>query len=142
SDLAFTILENGLPYEVRLGEGLSTGIFLDQRENRRRVQALAGSIPGGARVLKLFAYAGAFTVAAAAGGARATVSVDVSRGALAWARRNLDGVGADPAAHALVEADVIPWLKAAARGADRGSGRRARHVERDPEPRTSSRFDL
>ncbi|MCC6556378.1 MAG: class I SAM-dependent methyltransferase [Polyangiaceae bacterium] len=139
---AFTILENGLPYEVRLGEGLSTGIFLDQRENRRRVQALAGSIPGGARVLNLFAYAGAFTVAAAAGGARATVSVDVSRGALAWARRNLDGVGADPAAHALVEADVIPWLKAAARGADRGSGRRARHVERDPEPRTSSRFDL
>lgn len=112
---AFTILEHGLPFEVRLGEGLSTGIFLDQRENRRRVRELAR----GARALNLFAYTGAFTVAAAAGGARATVTVDVSRAALAWARRNLDAIGADPAAHVVVEADVFPWLKAAARAGER-----------------------
>lgn len=108
---AFTIHELGLPFEVRLGDGLSTGIFLDQRENRRRVRELAG----GARVLNLFAYTGAFTVAAVAGGARASVTVDVSRGALAWARRNLDAVGADPGAHACVEADVIAWLRARAK---------------------------
>lgn len=112
---AFPILENGLQYEVRLGEGLSTGIFLDQRENRRRVQALSG----GARVLNLFAYTGAFTVAAVAGGARASVTVDVSRGAIAWARRNLDALGADPAAHTTVEADVFPWLKAAVKAGER-----------------------
>ncbi|HSN99342.1 MAG TPA: class I SAM-dependent methyltransferase [Candidatus Nanopelagicales bacterium] len=111
---AFTILENGLPYEVRLGEGLSTGIFLDQRENRRRLQALAG----GARVLNLFAYTGAFTVAAVAGGARSSVTVDVSRGAMEWARRNLDAVGADPAAHVVIDADVFPWLKAAAKAGE------------------------
>jgi 23S rRNA (cytosine1962-C5)-methyltransferase len=104
---AFPIVELGLPYEVRLGEGLSTGIFLDQRENRRRVRELAA----GARVLNLFAYTGAFTVAAVAGGARASVTVDVSRGALAWARRNLDAAGADPSLHVLIEADALRWLK-------------------------------
>ena len=112
---AFTIHEHGLPFEVRLGDGLSTGIFLDQRENRRRVRELAR----GARVLNLFAYTGAFTVAAVAGGARASVTVDVSRGALAWAERNLAAVGADPRAHTLVEADALAWLDAAARRPER-----------------------
>ncbi|MGK4002527.1 class I SAM-dependent methyltransferase [Sorangium sp. So ce1036] len=110
-----TVLEHGLPYKVRLGDGLSTGIFLDQRENRRRLRELAG----GARVLNLFAYTGAFTVAAVAGGARESVTVDVSRGALAWARDNLDAIGADAAAHVVVEADVFPWLKAAAQAGQR-----------------------
>ncbi|KYG10652.1 hypothetical protein BE21_10735, partial [Sorangium cellulosum] len=118
-----TIFEHGLPYKVRLGDGLSTGIFLDQRENRRRVRELAG----GARVLNLFAYTGAFTVAAVAGGARESVTVDVSRGAIAWARENLDAIGADPAAHVVVEADVFPWLKAAAQ-----AGRRFDLIVLDP----------
>lgn len=119
----FTVLEHGLPFKVRLGDGLSTGIFLDQRENRRRVRELAR----GARVLNLFAYTGAFTVAAVAGGARESVTVDVSRGVVAWARDNLAAIGADPAAHVVVEADVFPWLKAAAQ-----SGRRFDLVVLDP----------
>ncbi|MDI1446338.1 class I SAM-dependent methyltransferase [Polyangium sp. 6x1] len=102
--------ELGLPYEVRLGDGLSTGIFLDQRENRRRVRDMAA----GLSVANLFAYTCPFTVAAAAGGARRTVSVDVSRGSLEWARKNLDRIGADPAAHVLVEADAIKWLEKSA----------------------------
>jgi 23S rRNA (cytosine1962-C5)-methyltransferase len=102
----FTVHELGLPFLVRLGEGLSTGIFLDQRENRRRVRALAG----GRRVLNLFAYTGAFTVAAVAGGARSSVTVDVSAGVCAWARKNLEAAGADPARHTVLEADVLPWL--------------------------------
>ncbi len=104
--------ELGLPHESRLGEGLSTGIFLDQRENRRRVREMAR----GLSVLNLFAYTCPFTVAAVAGGAKKTVSVDVSRGALEWARRNLDRIGADPEAHLLVEADAIKWLE---KGAER-----------------------
>ena len=107
---AFTVHELGLPFEVHLGDGLSTGIFLDQRENRRRVRELAA----GARVLNLFGYTGAFSVAAAAGGARSTVTVDVSRGALAWAGRNLAAAGVDPEKHALAEADALVWLKHAA----------------------------
>ena len=102
--------ELGLPYEVRLGDGLSTGVFLDQRENRRRVRDMAA----GLSVANLFAYTCPFTVAAAAGKARRTVSVDVSRGALEWARRNLDRIGVDPAAHVLVEADAIKWLEKSA----------------------------
>lgn len=109
---SFCVRELGLPFEVRLGDGLSTGIFLDQRENRRRVRELSR----GKRVCNLFAYTGAFSVAAAAGGALETATVDVSKSALDWARRNLDGVGADPKAHALIEADALVWLKAAARG--------------------------
>jgi 23S rRNA (cytosine1962-C5)-methyltransferase len=102
--------ELGLPYEVRLGEGLSTGIFLDQRENRRRVREMAQ----GLSVLNLFAYTCPFTVAAVAGGALRSVSVDVSRGALEWAQRNLDRVGASAEEHRLVEADAIKWLEKSA----------------------------
>lgn len=98
--------ELGLPFEVHLGEGLSTGIFLDQRENRRRVREMAK----GLSVANLFAYTGAFSVAVAAGGAKSTLTVDVSRGVLEWAKRNLDRIGADPAKHAVLEADVMKWL--------------------------------
>jgi 23S rRNA (cytosine1962-C5)-methyltransferase len=109
----FTVHELGAPYLVRLGDGLSTGVFLDQRENRRRVRGMAS----GLRVLNLFAYTGAFTVAAVLGGARSSVTVDVSPGAMAWARKNLDAVSADPARHQLLEADVLPWLERLERGA-------------------------
>jgi 23S rRNA (cytosine1962-C5)-methyltransferase len=108
----FRIHELGLPFEVRLGDGLSTGIFLDQRENRRRVRDQAK----GKRVLNLFAYTGAFSVAAAAGGALETATVDVSKSVLEWARRNLDAIGADAKSHTMIEADALVWLKSAARG--------------------------
>jgi 23S rRNA (cytosine1962-C5)-methyltransferase len=103
-----TVHELGLPYLVRLGDGFSTGIFVDQRENRRRVRELSR----GARVANLFAYTGAFTVAAVAGGARSSVTVDVSSGALAWARKNLGD--ADAQLHQTVEADAFSWLERAA----------------------------
>ena len=84
-DGALLVYEHGLPLEVRLGDGLSTGVFLDQREARRRVRELSKD----ARVLNLFAYTCAFSAAAAAGGARRTLSVDASREALAWGERNV-----------------------------------------------------
>ncbi|HTJ84782.1 MAG TPA: class I SAM-dependent methyltransferase, partial [Polyangiaceae bacterium] len=110
---AFDIHENGIPFEVRLGDGLSTGIFLDQRDTRRRVRELAG----GRSVLNLFAYTGAFSVAAASGGAASTLTVDVSRGALAWAEKNLERVGARAPEHTTAEADTFDFLlRAAKRG--------------------------
>jgi 23S rRNA (cytosine1962-C5)-methyltransferase len=108
------IRELGLAYRARLGDGLKTGIFLDQRENRRRVRELSRD----KRVLNLFAYTCAFTVAAAAGGARATVSVDASRGALAWGQDNLRENQLDSPAHEVVDADVFTWLKLAAKRRD------------------------
>ena len=74
----FAVLEEGMILPVRLGDGLSTGIFLDQRANRLRVRGLAS----GGSVLNLFAYTSGFSLAASIGGAWRTISVDASAGAL------------------------------------------------------------
>ncbi|MDW8246360.1 MAG: class I SAM-dependent methyltransferase [Sandaracinaceae bacterium] len=80
------IRENGIPFFVHLDQGLATGIYLDQRENRRRLREGAEN----QRLLNLFAYRCGFTVAAAVGGARETLSVDLSRQALDWGEANLE----------------------------------------------------
>jgi 23S rRNA (cytosine1962-C5)-methyltransferase len=77
--------ENGLRFEADPIRGHKTGFYLDQRENRARVEPLAG----GKDVLNVFAYTGAFSVYAARGGARTIVDVDVSAPALAAGERNL-----------------------------------------------------
>ncbi len=101
------VLEDGVPFRARLGDGLSTGIFLDQRENRRRVHDWSDD----AEVLNLFAYEGAFTVAAAAGSAKRTVSVDVSRAALEALARNLEDAGHAGPAHTTVKGDALEVLE-------------------------------
>lgn len=98
--------EGGVEYEVALGEGLSVGLFLDQRENRARVRAWAKD----RSVLNLFAYTGAFSVAAASGGAKRTVTVDASAPALARARAQLARFGEG---HEIVRADVFEYLETA-----------------------------
>lgn len=79
-------LEGGLRFEADVRLGQKTGHFLDQRDNRARVRAASN----GARVLDAYACTGGFSVNAAAGGARLVHRVDVSAGALATARRNMD----------------------------------------------------
>ncbi len=80
------VYEQSLPYQVYLGAGLGTGLYVDQRDNRKRVQDFAK----GKRVLNLFAYHGAFAIAAAAGGAIDVVNVDASKTALRCARANVE----------------------------------------------------
>ncbi len=77
--------ENGLCFEVDPIRGQKTGFFLDQRDNRARVEKLAS----GKTVLNVFAYTGGFSVYAARGGARSIVSIDTSTPALGAATRNL-----------------------------------------------------
>jgi 23S rRNA (cytosine1962-C5)-methyltransferase len=79
-------LEGGLRFEADVRLGQKTGHFLDQRDNRKRIRAESN----GARVLDVYACTGGFSVNAAAGGARLVHMVDVSAGALASARRNMD----------------------------------------------------
>lgn len=74
----FPIIENGIDFPVMLRDGMSTGIFLDQRENRRWVNAQAR----GKRILNLFSYTCGFSHAAAMGGASEVVSVDLSKRAI------------------------------------------------------------
>jgi len=115
ADTPLIIWESGLSFRVRLGDGLKTGIFLDQRENRRRVRELAP----GKRVLNLFAYTCGFTVAAAAGKATRTTSVDASRGALDWGAENLEQNGLAGEHHAMYGEDVFDWLKLANKRGER-----------------------
>lgn len=87
------IHENGLRFAIRPYDGYSVGLFLDQRDNRLRVRELSN----GKRVLNLFAYTCGFSVAAAAGGAEQTVSVDVAVKNLEWGKLNfgLNGLSLD-----------------------------------------------
>jgi 23S rRNA (cytosine1962-C5)-methyltransferase len=103
----FPIRENGVTYLVNFGEGLATGIFLDQRENRYRL--LTGNLAG-KRVLNCFAYTCAFSVAAAKAGAM-TTSVDLSRNYLEWGKENFRVNGLDGAGHDFIFGDVFEWLK-------------------------------
>jgi 23S rRNA (cytosine1962-C5)-methyltransferase len=106
------VLESGVPFGVRLGDGLPTGLFLDQRNNRLRVREASK----GARVANLFAYTCAFSVAAARGGAKETVSVDAAATALERGRANFERAGiACGTVHTFVAEDVFAWIARARR---------------------------
>jgi 23S rRNA (guanine2445-N2)-methyltransferase / 23S rRNA (guanine2069-N7)-methyltransferase len=128
------VAEGGLRFEVNFDDYLDTGLFLDHRLTRARLRDAAG----GKRFLNLFAYTGAATVYAAAGGARSTTSVDLSRTYLDWARRNLalNGFAAGGAgtSHSLVQADCREWLQELARAPERGRASQRGHA--------SEQFDL
>ncbi|MDC6726226.1 class I SAM-dependent methyltransferase, partial [Leclercia adecarboxylata] len=85
---------------------LDTGLFLDHRPLRLRIQKEAG----GKRFLNLFCYTATATVHAAKGGARSTTSVDLSRTYLDWARRNLSLNGLSDRQR-LEQGDVMAWLE-------------------------------
>jgi 23S rRNA (cytosine1962-C5)-methyltransferase len=112
---AFSVQQAGLAFSVSLGDGLSTGLFLDQRANWARF----GHMARGAKVLNLFCYTGAFSIAAGAGGASSTVSVDLSARALARTHQNLELNGLAGAAQRLHKDDVLRWLARAERTARR-----------------------
>ncbi len=99
--------EHGVRLLVDVRRGQKTGRFLDQRENRRLVRELAR---GRAEALNCFAYTGGFSVAAALGGSRHVVSVDVDREAVALARENFRLNGLDPADHAFAAGDAFELL--------------------------------
>jgi 23S rRNA (cytosine1962-C5)-methyltransferase len=96
-----SVRENGLKFMVALERGLNTGLFLDQRANRRDLILRVK----GKNVLNLFAYTGAFSVAAAAGGAKAVTSVDVSPTYLEWARDNFGANRLNPKEHEFIIGD-------------------------------------
>ncbi|ORJ63011.1 class I SAM-dependent rRNA methyltransferase [Geothermobacter hydrogeniphilus] len=106
-----TVREHGLRYLVRLNAGLHTGLFLDQRDNRRRF----GRWCRDRKVLNLFCFTGAFSVAAVAAGAAGVTSVDASRHYLDWVRDNAELNGQSPQQHELLCGDCRKVLKRLAR---------------------------
>jgi 23S rRNA (cytosine1962-C5)-methyltransferase len=109
------VRENGLRFGADLRHGQKGGLFLDQRENRALVRTLAG----GRRVLNLFGYTGAFSIYAAAGGARETTTVDVAVPAIEAARRNFLRNGFALSAARLAAVDAFAFLEGAVGAGDR-----------------------
>ncbi len=101
--------EGGLRFQVNFDDYLDTGLFLDHRPIRARLRERSR----GKRFLNLFAYTGAATVYAAAGGAVSTTSVDLSRTYLEWAERNLSLNRLAGPQHSVVQADCREWLRGA-----------------------------
>ena len=102
-----TIAEHGLKYAVDVAAGQKTGFYLDQRDNRRRVEEIAG----GREVLDCFGYTGGFSLSALRGGARSVLSVDSSGDAVNAAQRNARFNGLDDGRGQWVEADVFKHLR-------------------------------
>ncbi|AJE02277.1 class I SAM-dependent rRNA methyltransferase [Geobacter pickeringii] len=100
------VWENGLTLLVELEQGLNTGLFLDQRKNRRE---LMGRVAG-RRVLNLFAYTGAFSVAAAAAGASLVTGVDASPTYTDWAKANFGANRLNPKRHEFIVGDCLAVL--------------------------------
>ena len=101
------ISEYGLNYRVDVEQGQKTGFFLDQRENRQRVRALAA----GREVLDGFSYTGGFAINALAGGAKRITAVESSAPALEVAKENLAANPLDASRVEFVQADVFAHLR-------------------------------
>ena len=99
------VREHGMKLLARLKVGQKTGLFLDQREHRRKIRTWAA----GRTVTNLFSYNGGFSIAAALGGAKRVTTVDVAGPAVDDARAIFKLNGVDPAKHAFEVADVFSW---------------------------------
>ena len=108
----FTVLENGVLYQVFINDGLMTGIFLDQHEVRG---SLVDGLAMGKSLLNMFSYTAAFSVAAAMGGASHTTSVDLAKRSreLSQAHFQANGISTDD--HRFIVMDVFEYFKYAKR---------------------------
>ena len=108
----FTVLENGVLYQVFMNDGLMTGIFLDQHEVRG---SLVDGLAMGKSLLNMFSYTAAFSVAASMGGASQTTSVDLAKRSreLSQAHFQANGISTDD--HRFVVMDVFEYFKYAKR---------------------------
>jgi 23S rRNA (cytosine1962-C5)-methyltransferase len=101
-----TVSELGLNFEIRPGNGLSVGLYLDSRQARHWVRENAK----GRTVLNTFSYTCGFGLSARLGGAKRAVNVDASRKVLDWGERNyaLNEVSVDR--YDFVSGDTFDWL--------------------------------
>lgn len=99
--------EYGCDFIINLKDYLDTGLFLDHRPVRKLIQDKAN----GKRFLNLFCYTATATVHAGQGGARNSLSVDMSNTYTEWARRNIELNEFSSLHHQVERADCIEWLK-------------------------------
>lgn len=110
----FTVLENGVLYQVFMNDGLMTGIFLDQHEVRG---SLVDGLAMGKSLLNMFSYTAAFSVAAAMGGASQTTSVDLAKRSRELSQAHFQANGISTDEHRFIVMDVFEYFKYAKRKA-------------------------
>lgn len=108
----FTVLENGVLYQVFMNDGLMTGIFLDQHEVRG---SLVDGLAMGKSLLNMFSYTAAFSVAAAMGGASQTTSVDLAKRSRELSQVHFQANGLSTDEHRFIVMDVFEYFKYAKR---------------------------
>ena len=108
----FTVLENGVLYQVFMNDGLMTGIFLDQHEVRG---SLVDGLAMGKSLLNMFSYTAAFSVAAAMGGASQTTSVDLAKRSRELSQAHFQANGISTDEHRFIVMDVFEYFKYAKR---------------------------
>ena len=108
----FTVLENGVLYQVFMNDGLMTGIFLDQHEVRG---SLVDGLAMGKSLLNMFSYTAAFSVAAAMGGASQTTSVDLAKRSRELSQAHFQANGLSTDDHRFIVMDVFEYFKYAKR---------------------------
>ncbi|MDU1465435.1 MAG: class I SAM-dependent rRNA methyltransferase [Streptococcus mitis] len=108
----FTVLENGVLYQVFMKDGLMTGIFLDQHEVRG---SLVDGLAMGKSLLNMFSYTAAFSVAAAMGGASQTTSVDLAKRSRELSQAHFQANGISTGDHRFIVMDVFEYFKYAKR---------------------------
>ena len=108
----FTVLENGVLYQVFMNDGLMTGIFLDQHEVRG---SLVDGLAMGKSLLNMFSYTAAFSVAAAMGGASQTTSVDLAKRSRELSQAHFQANGISTDEHRFRVMDVFEYFKYAKR---------------------------
>ena len=108
----FTVLENGVLYQVFMNDGLMTGIFLDQHEVRG---SLVDGLAMGKSLLNMFSYTAAFSVAAAMGGASQTTSIDLAKRSRELSQAHFQANGLSTDDHRFIVMDVFEYFKYAKR---------------------------
>lgn len=106
------VKENGIHFATYLNESAMVGVFLDQRDVRK---AIRDKYANGKKVLNTFSYTGAFSVAAALGGAEKTTSVDLANRSRSKTQEQFTINGLDYEAHDIIVEDVFHYFKYAVR---------------------------
>ncbi|MFD1169520.1 class I SAM-dependent rRNA methyltransferase [Oceanobacillus caeni] len=106
------VKENGMNYAVYLNDGAMVGIFLDQRNVRKIIR---DKYAKGKNVLNTFSYTGAFSVAAALGGAKKTTSVDLAKRSKSKTIEQFSANGIDFEEQDIIVMDVFDYFKYANR---------------------------
>jgi len=102
----FVVTENGIKFNISFLEGGGTGLFLDQRDNRKKIRALANK----KEVLNCFCYTSSFSIYTSLGGATKTTNIDLSKKAIEWSKKNFLLNQLDVNNHEFIVGDVWEWL--------------------------------